>query len=637
MTNTQNINQLPKDWKIVSLEDIGYGKNAIVDGPFGSNLKTSDYISDSIGGVPVLTTKNLEGDYSDNKVRFISKQKFEELKRSQVNPGDILVAKIGSIGKVGIYPKNARTAIIPANLLKFTVSEDVVFKYVFYYLNSTQLQNKIKKISTATAQPAFNVTKFRRLPIPLPPRLAQQAIVSKIEELFSELDKAVEQLKTAQKQLKSYRQAVLKWAFEGKLTNENVKDGELPQGWKWTKLGDVIEKPKYGTSKKCEYEAKGTGVLRIPNVVKGVIDSSDLKFAQFDKQEIETYRLKEGDILTIRSNGSVDIVGKCALITKKDESFLYAGYLIRLRPIQTSILPKYLLYILSSIGLRHQIEAKAKSTSGVNNINSEELAILKISLPLIEEQRNIIQEIESRLSVVDKMDQSISESLQQADALKQSILERAFEGRLIATDTIETIKQAAKAIPSERKILAGKIIYLLHKDKYFGLTKFQKILYLIENFVEVTYETNFIQERAGPYDKEFTTAFRKEIQEKDWLREEQKGNITKFVPGHNLESLIKDYAICFRKKSEQIDFVIQQLKDKSTHDAELIATLYAVWNNRLIKKKPVKIELLAEDFFNWSAKKKEEFQKEEVVTTYNWMKKIKLVPSGFGKVIALEA
>ena len=163
---------IPKNWKVVTFEDVSEGKNAIVDGPFGSNLKTSDYIEDKKNGVPVLTTKNLEGDYSDDKVRFITKEKFETLKRSQVNPGDILVAKIGSIGKTGIYPKNARTAIIPANLLKFTVSKNVNFNYVFYYLNSRGLQNRIKKIATATAQPAFNVTKFRklRIPLPTPPR-----------------------------------------------------------------------------------------------------------------------------------------------------------------------------------------------------------------------------------------------------------------------------------------------------------------------------------------------------------------------------------------------------------------------------------------------------------------------------------
>lgn len=303
-------------------------------------------------------------------------------------------------------------------------------KYLFYHLQGNwKRKNQDKQFGSATNY--IRMGNFTDYEVPVPPLETQQAIVSKIEELFSELDKGIEDLKTAQQQLKTYRQSVLKWAFEGKLTNENVKDGELPNGWEMVNMSKVIEKPKYGTSKKCDYAIKGIGVLRIPNIAKGIVDSTDLKFAKFDEKEIETYSLKEGDILTIRSNGSVDLVGKCALISKKDEGYLYAGYLIRLRPIMNKVNPKYLINILTSIDLRNQIEEKAKSTSGVNNINSEELSTLKIQLPPIEEQHRIVQEIESRLSVADKMEESIAQSLQQAEALRQSILKKAFSGELV--------------------------------------------------------------------------------------------------------------------------------------------------------------------------------------------------------------
>jgi len=126
------------------------------------------------------------------------------------------------------------------------------------------------------------------------------------------------------------------------------------------------------------------------------------------------------------------------------------------------------------------------------------------------------------------------------------------------------------------------------------------------------------------------------MKEKNWALEESKRGITKLITSTDIDSLVNDYAAFFSEKNHQIDFVIQQLQHKSTHDAELVATLYAVWNNRLIKNKPIKIELLIEDFFNWSAKKKEKFLQEEIVITYNWMKKIKLIPSGFGKAVEAE-
>lgn len=296
-------------------------------------------------------------------------------------------------------------------------------KFFFYLLHVVKIPDKGY---------ARHFQFLEKAEIPLPPLTEQQRIVAKLEELFSELDEGLASLKTAAQQLKTYRQAVLKWAFEGKLTNDHVNEGELPAGWKWVKLGEVIEKPKYGTSKKCDYKFQGKAVLRIPNIGNGLIDNSDLKFAQFDQSEVETYSLQEGDLLTIRSNGSVDLVGKCALITKRDEGYLYAGYLIRLRPLKNILNPKYLLNVLSSSPLRNQIESKAKSTSGVNNINSDELKSLIIPLCPLEEQHRIVQEIESRLSVCDKLEETLAAALRQAEALRQSILKQAFAGKLVA-------------------------------------------------------------------------------------------------------------------------------------------------------------------------------------------------------------
>lgn len=305
--------------------------------------------------------------------------------------------------------------------------EGITFnRFLLHYLNAFNYKGYVN----GTTRLKLTKGSLIRIPVPLPPLATQEAIVAKIETLFSELDNGIAQLKTAQQQLDTYRQSVLKWAFEGKLTNKNVKDGELPKGWEWVKLGALMEAPKYGTSKKCDYDITGKAVLRIPNINDGYIDLQDLKYANFDIKEIETYSLKQGDILIIRSNGSKDLVGRCALVQKKDEGCLYAGYLIRLR-LLNSVQPKYILNVLRSGLLRIQIEMKARSTSGVNNINSQEIKMLDVPLPCIEEQSQIIQEIESRLSVADKLQETITTSLAQAESLRQSILKQAFEGRLV--------------------------------------------------------------------------------------------------------------------------------------------------------------------------------------------------------------
>ena len=363
------------------------------------------------------------------------------------------------------------------------------------------------------------------VPFVIPPPSEQQRIVAKLEELFSELDQGVENLRTAQQQLKVYRQALLKHAFEGKLTAKwrtqnpdklestkallariqqertaryqqqlvewqeaqraweaNGKTGskpakpkalkalpeltaeelagfpELPKGWAWTRLGALIDEPCYGTSKKCSYESGKIGVLRIPNISAGRINASDLKFADFDDDEIAAYALKRGDLLTIRSNGSISLVGQCALIAEAEEEFLYAGYLIRLRPNQNLASPIFLLEILGSHTLRKQIEQKAKSTSGVNNINSGEIQSLIVPLCSVEEQGIISAMLGEKLSNLDQLETTITASLQQAEALRQSILKKAFSGQLVpqhpddepASVLLERIRAERAAQPKPR-------------------------------------------------------------------------------------------------------------------------------------------------------------------------------------------
>ena len=200
------------------------------------------------------------------------------------------------------------------------------------------------------------------------------------------------------------------------------------------RLGLVIDEPKYGTSKKCEYNQTGTGVLRIPNVVRGLIDASDLKTAHFEEDEKRKYSLRSGDVLMIRSNGSISIVGRSALVSKTEEQYLFAGYLIRLRTNPKTLLPDYLAALLSSHLLRTQIERTAKSTSGVNNINSDEIQSLVVPVCGLDEQAALSEQLSAFLPAVNVMEAEINKELQRAESLRQSVLKRAFSGQLVPQD-----------------------------------------------------------------------------------------------------------------------------------------------------------------------------------------------------------
>lgn len=471
---------IPKKWIWTTLGEINKGKVKSVTPNRNPDQAYELY------SVPSFDSKNPE--IIQGKEIGSSKQTVEEktVLLCKINPR---INRVWIVKNHSSYPKIASTEWIP-----FQYISEILPEYLCYFMQNGAF---IEFVSINVSGVGGSLMRIKASTIsdysfPLPPLPEQRAIVSKIEQLFSELDNGIANLKLAQEQLKVYRQAVLKKAFEGELTkewrkqqvelpsaeelleetksereriakalgkklkivkpltdNEQEKLSVLPKKWQWTKLGTIIEEPKYGTSKKCDYNIEGKGVLRIPNIADGSIDCSDLKFAQFDSTEEENYGLKEGDILTIRSNGSVELVGKCALVNRKDEKYLYAGYLIRLRPINVSIYSKYLLHCLSSGNLRHQIESKAKSTSGVNNINSGELQSLIIPFCSLFEQQAIVQEIETRLSVSDKLEQDISENLEKTEALRQSILKKAFEGKLLNERELEEVRNAPDWEPAE--------------------------------------------------------------------------------------------------------------------------------------------------------------------------------------------
>ena len=136
----------------------------------------------------------------------------------------------------------------------------------------------------------------------------------------------------------------------------------------------------------------------------------------------------------IRSNGSVSIVGKSAIVSKAEEEYLYAGYLMRLRCNRDVIIPEYLILALESQFMRMQIEEKAKSTSGVNNINTREVQSLVIPLCSVNEQRLIVKQLAKVLSVIDALDGEVKDQIFVAEALRQAILARAFSGQLVPQD-----------------------------------------------------------------------------------------------------------------------------------------------------------------------------------------------------------
>ena len=301
------------------------------------------------------------------------------------------------------------------------------------------------------------MTIVRDIQIPLPPLPEQHRIVAKIEELFSSLDKGIESLKTAQAQLKTYRQAVLKWAFEGKLTNENVKEGELPKGWKWVKISDA-GKVQLGRQRSPKNVSNNypTKYIRAANITKDGLDISDVLEMEFNPKEFVNYQLHYGDIVLSEASGSPTQIGKPAIWKNQIADCCFQNTVIRLRPNKIAV--SEFLYFLFRSFYENGNFAEIAGGVGINHLSAGKFSNMEIPLPpTLPEQHRIVSEIETRLSVCDKLEESITQSLVKAEALRQSILKKALEGKLVSQNPDDEPASALlERIRSERAPVSPK-------------------------------------------------------------------------------------------------------------------------------------------------------------------------------------
>ncbi len=458
--------EIPSGWEIVNLGDLVVDpKKDLVDGPFGSNLKAEEYID---SGIPVLKIQNIKANrFLDKNFNYITEEKAKFLSRHSFISGDLIITKLGyPLGLCCKVPEKFKYGIIVADLMRLRPSKMAVYdNFLIYAINCNIVQNQFKAITKGTTRPRVNLTIVRDIKIPLPPLPEQHRIVAKIEALFSSLDKGIESLKTAQQQLKVYRQAVLKWAFEGKLTNDNVIDGELPEGWKRVKLDKIAEaidpQPSHRTP---PVDPKGVPYVGIGDVNKdrGVFDFANArKVSKIVLDEhIERYSINEGDFII----GKIGTIGKPFKIPV-NRFYTLSANVVLIKPYKSLCLSSYLFYLSSSNIIENQFTRGSKATTqaafGIQKVRNLDIPIP----PTLAEQHRIVSEIESRLSVCDKLEESIIHSLKKAEALRQSILKKAFEGKLVSQDPsddpasvlLERIKAEKEKNKPEKNVKTKKV------------------------------------------------------------------------------------------------------------------------------------------------------------------------------------
>lgn len=349
-------------------------------------------------------------------------------------------------------------------LIALTSKDDSRLDIQFLHLYLSQLKDQVLvPLMSGAANVALSVKKIQDIEIALPSIERQRRIVERFKSIVTEEDELKTELIRQQILLRKLRQQILQEAIDGKLTadwrvqnpdveparellkriasekvqlvkekkikeqkplqpiSDKEKPFELPQSWEWCRLVDIAFGFQYGTSSKS-LKVGDVPVLRMGNIQTGALDWTDLVYSS-DKDEIEKYRLVEGDLLFNRTN-SRELVGKTALY-RGDRLAIYAGYLVRFH-MAGGVIPDFANIVLNSRLHSEWCDEVKTDALGQSNINATKLAGFRFPLPSIKEQEVIIKKATRMLALCDQLETQITQNQNHAEQLLQAVLKEAF-------------------------------------------------------------------------------------------------------------------------------------------------------------------------------------------------------------------
>jgi type I restriction enzyme S subunit len=487
----------PPGWKWVALSDVA----EMASGHTPSRNHPEYWSNAQISWVTATDANPADGGVINDTREKINQLGLENSAAVLLPAGTVCLSRTGaSIGYTVIlgHPMATNQGFVN------WICSDALNKWFLLHLFMAE-RRALFSFGEGSAHKTIYFPEAKAFHICLPPRREQDQIVTKLAELFSDLDAGVAALERVRANLKRHRAAVLKAAVEGRLTEEwrtrhpatepaakllerilaerrakweqdqlrKFKEAgktppkgwkekydeptppatenlpALPHDWRWSTVDQLISYLRNGWSLKPNPEPPGHRLLRISAVRSRSVDLSEVRFVPQKRDEVADYFIEDGDLLFTRYNGSVDLLGVCGLVRGCSEPTLHPDKLIRVKAVLGQPLNAF-LEIASNVGeSRRHMKSRARTTAGQTGISGPDVREMPIPLPPLAEQAEIVAEVDRRLSVADAAETQVEHALQRAVRLRQAILKRAFEGKLVPQDPADepaaTLLERAKA------------------------------------------------------------------------------------------------------------------------------------------------------------------------------------------------
>ena len=377
----------------------------------GRAFKPSDWQK---SGLPIIRIQNLN-DPTKPFNYFQGKHTSQHL----VDDGDVLLSWSGTPGtSFGCFVWSRGKAILNQHIFKVHVDDGQIDKEFFVHAVNSRLGRMIELAHGGVGLRHITKAKLESIELPVPPIEEQRRIVGRIKEMLERAD----EIRALHAAIASERKILLTASLSELFT---VYERSAPL----LQIGELLMDSRYGTSRKCYSTGKGLPVLRIPNIGQGLMNTEGLKYCDLEDREWEALKLQDGDLLVVRTNGSPDLVGRCAVFHLKGD-FAFASYIIRLRLDVKRVNPDYLMFFLSSSRGRDAIRSRYKTSAGQYNISSSGLRSVSFPCPNLVEQDLAVARMKSQQKLINELSILYASSESRARMISGSILQKAFAGEL---------------------------------------------------------------------------------------------------------------------------------------------------------------------------------------------------------------
>ena len=376
-------------------------------GPFGSSLKNENFVDFNEAYCMVYEQKHAIKKTMNLPTRYINKEKYDELKRFNIQGGDIIVSCRGTIGETYIIPDDAPLGIMHPSIMKIRLKEGIYDKYYFNLLLNSRLNKHKVEANGSGIKMAISATELGKELFPVPTMDEQLKIADIIFKISDIVKKRIKELDTLDELVK---------ARFVEMFGDPVKN---PKGWEVVTIGDIVTEVRYGTSKPA-VEGGKYPYLRMNNLTAdGHLDLNDLKYIDIPDDEIEKCVVRKGDVLFNRTN-SIELVGK-TVVFDLQEDMIIAGYIIRVR-LNKRLLPEILSQYMNLEALKDILRSMAKGAVNQANINAQELQSIKVYIPDMELQKQFIE----MKNQVDKSKVAVQKALDETQMLFDSLMQKYF-------------------------------------------------------------------------------------------------------------------------------------------------------------------------------------------------------------------